>query len=231
MIKHEKPASLSVKIIAPLLLLLLITTHASFAKSTLLKLEPNLSILLPEAYTKHDTLGIQVITTKYKSDQMMVVRTPMSAYGIEINNEHDLEMAYKGMVNGLLNKTEGKIIDQYITEKENLKMINFIAKGKLNGVAYTMECLGIALNRNIYMAVIYKSGDTYSDQELPELLKVTGKISRKDQFTGSEEPAAVDPGEKAYNASYKVGYYIVGPALMIGLVVFIVVWVRRKSRS
>ena len=199
--------------------------ETSFAQKEMeYKIDTNISITVSESYKVHDTLGQQFIVTEFKANKMLISKAPLKGdNALDIKNLEDLNLSYKGMIDGALKQSNGKLLQKELVEKSNLKLNTFVYQARMNGKTYNIESVGFYLNKNMYMVQIYKSEqDTYSSNEIINILKFSGNLSISNQIGHAD-------ADDSYQLGYKIGYNILGPLAVVLIVILLIRLFRKRK--
>ena len=169
------------KIVLPILIFL--SSWCFGQEIGILKLDSNVSINLPVAYSVRDTLGMKVVYAFIDSGKIIITKMPMIEVKL-IGDEEDLLGFYKGAQEGLLKTLDGNLLEDAIIEFRNLKVQKLNFSVMLGNETYMIAYLGFVLDHYKYSFQVMEmeSKKIGLGEKILQFIILQGGLSLKNQF-------------------------------------------------
>lgn len=192
---------------------------------TKLVIDENISLAIPDNYSKKDTLGTTVFSARIDYGLVMIVIVPTKLEGVKVKDEKALLKTYNGFRTGLLGSSKGKMVSQETLDINGLKLDKISFTVKTDTQTVVKDCLTLLAADNIYSIqfwqVDWAIGSLAKQKDsLFSSIKINPALSSQDQFNYSSK-------EETFERSVKIGE-LIGSLLTIAIIIFFVVWLIRK---
>jgi len=212
-------------------LISILTIECFSQNNTEYKLEDGFTISLPENFTVTDTLGQRAIIAHIENGQILILKAPNKGkIDVSIKNESELIEFYKEFQRGLLKPSKGNLLNDNFFEIGKLKANKISYRVNTSEEPELRDALIVVLNNNIYVIQFLQLESKYNDIKVVRdkffsSIKPSQTFSIKNQLTISAE-SSTDIEKTAYNLGRIFGY-----VLIIGIFIFIVIWILKKIRK
>jgi hypothetical protein len=190
------------------------------------KLSDLASIDFPEKPDFHDTLHQKIFNYNGDSATYMVIVADISFDPTFKVKPGKVNEVYEGVIAGTLKATKGRLIN-----KKRIK-IDVLDGVEIEYISNTNPNLP---DRRFKRLVFFNDKIFNYDFWTLSSLKIQTNNSREkffDSFTITADKTSLRQNtDTAYQTGYEIGYYIIGPLIIIGVIALIVYFIVRKSRS